>query len=149
MGSVSGSVVLAKAKDSASLPSVPASSSATIISPQRVLSVRFPFPPSGLLVTLALLAPPFPLVAPLPFPLPANVPQARDQEKEGAEAKMTASAIAQGDLRAAVMVKDKVLEDREKVSSAAGGVPVNQTNLLVGFCSRDCLAVSCSLLHSP
>ncbi|CAB1120640.1 unnamed protein product [Ectocarpus sp. CCAP 1310/34] len=28
---------------------------------------------------------------------------------------MTASAIAQGDLRAAVMVKDKVLEDREKL----------------------------------
>ncbi|CAM9980785.1 unnamed protein product [Ectocarpus sp. 12 AP-2014] len=41
--------------------------------------------------------------------------KALDQEKEDAEAKMTASAIAQGDLRAAVMVKDKVLEDREKL----------------------------------
>ncbi|CAM9784123.1 unnamed protein product [Ectocarpus sp. 4 AP-2014] len=41
--------------------------------------------------------------------------KALDREKEDAEAKMTASAIAQGDLRAAVMVKDKVLEDREKL----------------------------------
>ncbi|CAM9387669.1 unnamed protein product [Ectocarpus sp. 8 AP-2014] len=41
--------------------------------------------------------------------------KALGQEKEDAEAKMTASAIAQGDLRAAVMVKDKVLEDREKL----------------------------------
>ncbi|CBJ29266.1 Hypothetical leucine rich repeat protein [Ectocarpus siliculosus] len=41
--------------------------------------------------------------------------KALDQEKEDAEAKMMASAIAQGDLRAAVMVKDKVLEDREKL----------------------------------
>ncbi|CAM9974583.1 unnamed protein product, partial [Ectocarpus sp. 12 AP-2014] len=41
--------------------------------------------------------------------------KALDQEKEDAEAKMTASAIAKGDLRAAVMVKDKVLEDREKL----------------------------------
>ena len=31
------------------------------------------------------------------------------------EAKVEASARAQGDLRAALMVKDKVLEDREKV----------------------------------
>lgn len=41
--------------------------------------------------------------------------QAFNQEKEEAEAKAEASAIAQEDLRAALMVKDKVLEDHEKV----------------------------------
>lgn len=48
-------------------------------------------------------------------PPAAVVLQTLNQEKEGAEAKVAASATAQGDLRAAVMVKDKVLEDREKV----------------------------------
>eukprot|EP00903_Cladosiphon_okamuranus_P006766 g6598.t1 len=41
--------------------------------------------------------------------------EALHQEKEEAEAKAAASAIEQGDLRAALMVKDKVLEDREKL----------------------------------
>lgn len=41
--------------------------------------------------------------------------QTLNQEKEEADAKVAVSAVAQGDLRAAVLVKDKVLEDREKV----------------------------------
>lgn len=48
---------------------------------------------------------------------PVGCVQTFNQEKEEAEAKAEASAIAQEDLRAALMVKDKVLEDREKVRS--------------------------------
>ncbi|CAM9225275.1 unnamed protein product [Pylaiella littoralis] len=42
--------------------------------------------------------------------------EALTEEKEDAEAKAAAAAVAQGDLRAALMVKDKVLEDREKLA---------------------------------
>lgn len=41
--------------------------------------------------------------------------QVVEEARQKAETKLAASAGVQGDLRAAVMVKDKVLEDREKV----------------------------------
>lgn len=44
-----------------------------------------------------------------------GVSQVLEEARRKAETKLAASAGAQGDLRAAVMVKDKVLEDREKV----------------------------------
>lgn len=55
------------------------------------------------------------LLPPPSSPPPVLALQALEDEKKSIDAKLAASAGAQGDLRAAVMVKDKVLEDREKV----------------------------------
>lgn len=60
--------------------------------------------------------------------------QALEEKVKEFEAKLEASMRDQGDLRTALMVKDKVLEDREKVNTE------NPWGVLLAFSFFVCLA---------